>query len=156
MPAGKYTSDIDYNRALLLEKLRYNEIKTLKVCFSGSNDSGDLDIAEIVSVDEDDLKIDFLKGITVPEAKMPPTPAFDVPGERDWKKNPATLYELIVEQCYSELESQHGGWEIDQGLSGEFVFEPLAGHTGREKMTLQVWDTEHDDYDYEDEEYDDN
>jgi hypothetical protein len=147
VPAGKYIDKLDYNRALLLEQLRYHEIKRLVVSFSGSNDSGSCDIAEIISLDDERLKCEILNVVTVPTAKM--STQFEFGGkERDWTVKPATLTELVYEVCEEELERSHGGWEINAGFFGRDCLRASAHFEKRETMCVECWQND-DDYDYE-------
>lgn len=147
--AGKRNLDI------LLEQLRYHEIKRLCMSFSGSNDSGDVYITDIKSIDDDvKLDADYLRSVNVTGACM--SDMYEEGGKlRDWEKKPPTLHDLAYEVCWAELEANCGGWEIDSGSCGDFVFEPLAPLDKREPVLFSVSYNERDDYDYEDEEYND-
>lgn len=151
--------DMQHNKELMLEKIRYHEIKSVCVTFSGSNDSGDLHVAKLepLSEDEADLFGNTLETVLVPEAKMPTRYEYnkDESVLRDWKKKPATLKEVIEEVCYYELELAHGGWEINDGSYGTITIEPLAKFHDRDRIHFDVNYYAPDDYDYDDDEYND-
>lgn len=146
---------VKHNLAILLEQLRYHEIKRLCVSFSGSGDSGDVYVTEIKSID-DDVKLDteYLRTITVTgDPHM--SDMWEGSQKRDWKKKPPTLHDLAYEVCWAELEASCGGWEIDNGSCGEFVFEPLATLSKGEPVIFNFSYNEPDYDNYEDEEYND-
>lgn len=39
-----------------------------------------------------------------------------------WKEN-CTVEEIVESLCYEVLSSEHGGWEINDGSFGEFIFD---------------------------------
>lgn len=148
--------DQKHNLDLLLSKLQYHEIKSVTLSFRGSNDSGDLTIDEIEALDDDEeIPERLLDHTHVLGAKM--SNAFDgaTGKERDWIKKPPTLKELIDEVCLAELESQHGGWEIDVGSSGTISITPLAHFDNKKPFVVECWQNDDSDYDYEEEEYND-
>ena len=58
------------NTELLVDALIYNEIKLVRVPFSGSGDSGQLDNPEAKSIDDDvEITTAMLDTIIIPEAK---------------------------------------------------------------------------------------
>ena len=153
------TSRMEHNMTVMLETLRQNEIKEVVVNFSGSNDSGGVDIGNVTPLDGDPTHSTLLlDDIKVPAANMPPRMLF-LPGPdhkmaaRDWKAVPPTLHELILEVCEQELEAAHAGWEIDAGSCGSIHIEPLAEFHDEKPFLINI--VENDDYDYEDEEYND-
>lgn len=159
--ATDWDLDQKHNKALVLEQLRYHEIKRVCVSFTGSGDDGQIDIASATAIDpeENANAMTLLRSVKVKNTKMPET--YENYGGvgtavlRDWEKKPPTLAELVEEVCYRELENQHGGWEIDVGHSGNIVIEPLAAFESRQPFVLDIWENDDDDYDYESEEYND-
>lgn len=150
----KPSTAVKHNLNLLLDQLRYHEIKRLCVSFSGSNDSGDVYITAIKSIDDDvKLDVEYLRTITVAGASQM-SDMWEGSQKRDWKKKPPTLHDLAYEVCWAELEASCGGWEIDNGSCGEFIFEPLATLEKRDPVIFHFSHNERD-YDYEDEEYND-
>lgn len=154
MTATKLSASVQHNLKLLLEQLRYHEIKRICVSFSGSGDSGDVYVTEVKSID-DDVKLDteYLRTITVTGTPHM-SDMWEGDKKRDWKKKPPTLHDLAYEVCWAELEASCGGWEIDNGSCGEFIFEPLAALSERDPVIFSFSYNERE-YDYESEEYND-
>jgi len=153
---SKMSPAVRHNLTLLLDALRYHEIKRMRVSFRGSGDSGDIYVTKIESID-DDVKLDdeYLRSSYVTGAHM--SEMWEGGNKRDWTKKPPTIYDLAYEVCWAELEASCGGWEIDNGSSGEFIFEPLAPLQKRDQVIFHFSHNERDyDYsDYEGEEYND-
>ena len=162
MAIAKALTNHDKNKKLLLDKLGYYEIKKVVVDFSGSGDSGSLGDITVYPLDEEtETTAEALGDIFVPAAVMSPEIDWSTspPTERDWKKNPASLKDLLEEVCYQELETGYAGWEINGGTSGSITFVPLAAQFSPNKKQISVaiefHEDEDDDYDYESEGYND-
>lgn len=156
------------NRELLLQALFQNEIKYVTARFSGSGDSGQIDNVTAESIDDEDIDNQTLDSIKLPgiipageennmEWSVLPGSNSSTYHARDFTKNPLTLGGLIDLVVYEELESAHGGWEIDAGSSGNVDIQvPMSGVEGAESaITIGYCENEPDYHDYDDEEYND-
>lgn len=153
-------TDQKHNITVLMEQLQYHEIKAVHVSFSGSNDSGDVTIARLEALTpKEEIPEGLLDLVRVPKAKMPEVFEFGIDGKarvRDWKTNPPSLRELLVDVCYEELEARHGGWEINAGSVGNIILTPLAHYYKTQQIVFHIeYGYADSSYDYEDEEYND-
>lgn len=154
---------IDNNRRVLLRTLFENEIKALKVHFDGSGDSGEINEVQVTSIDDEiEISEGVLASIVVPPEGLTGDELTKcwTNGEhrdRDFKKNPVTLYDLILTVCYGMLNDMHGGWELNAGSYGDiFIDVPFGGH----ELSADAISIDYTDYpdaydDYEEEEYND-
>lgn len=142
---------------ILMDKLLYHEIKKVIVVFSGSDDSGDVDITSAVNIDGEPVTEAQLDAIIVPEAALEMTdeyetdPVSGVVRLRDFTKRPPTLRELIQDSAYHILEQIHGGWEINSGSLGSIVFESAPNPKDadvRVDYSSRDYDDSEDDEDY--------
>jgi len=107
---------VDGNKARLMAVLAGAGITTIVVAFDGVGDSGQIDSVAAKAGDE--------------EVALPP---MEVELARlDFGSDAETrvaqpLPEAIELLCYALLESEHGGWENNEGAYGAFIFDVAAG-----------------------------
>jgi hypothetical protein len=93
-------------------------VTKIDVSFDGYGDSGE--------VGEPLVSPDSAK--TVLEFPVPNTQHEDRVWHQDGKSETVikdySVSEALSEICYSLLEHGHGGWEINEGSCGDFVFKP--------------------------------
>lgn len=144
---------------ILMDKLLYHEIKKVIVVFSGSDDSGEVDITNAVNIDNEPITEAQLDAILVPQAALEmlneyeTDPVTGVVRLRDFTKRPPTLRELIKDSTYQILEHIHGGWEINSGSFGTIVFQPAPNPKDAD-VHVDYSSRECDDNDYEDDDED--
>ena len=111
----------------LIKICKDNKVDKWKVNYEGSCDSGSIDQVELdkkfEKIQVNKLYCDCCKA----EEKVP-------------------LKEFIEDVCYDILECHHGGWEINEGSSGEFNYE-----IGIIKLThdLNIIETNTSEFEYE-------
>lgn len=102
-------------KAKLFDSLEASGIVLVTVTFDGCGDSGQIE--DIAAFDEHG-QVD-LKGITLPALDGQPT---DVPDAA--VADP--IADAIETLAYDLLESEHGGWENNDGAYGEFTFDVVS------------------------------
>lgn len=106
---------VSRNKVAVFDALAAAGIDTLEVSFDGCNDSGQIE------------------GMLPRRAgEMVPLPDVRIAGHfADYNQDglvesTAPLQQSIEELCYGFLEMEQGGWEIDEGAFGEFIFDVAA------------------------------
>jgi hypothetical protein len=104
----------DAARRTLIRELRSAGVERVEVDFDGYGDSGSIE------------GIAFTPSVKNIEEKEVPDTAFEFTEWRNDKpkkvKRNKTIRELIDDVCYGILGTEHGGWEINEGSFGNFVF----------------------------------
>ena len=93
-------------------KLKELKIKSFRVEYSGSGDSGEIDE---ISYEPKDLKIE----VDVGTWKKFDQQSFEYKETNE----PKPLKDFIEDFCYELLEDNHGGWEINEGQSGAIEWD---------------------------------
>ena len=116
-------SRVKFNKPLLFRGLSAHEITSVEVEFNGCGDSGQIEDTRFyrgkAKVSNNDKTGDSL----VEGAVVINNATWDEK-KREWVRSTKTptIAELIEHICYDLLEANHGGWEINEGSYGEFVF----------------------------------
>lgn len=105
---------------LLLEKLRYYEVKEINVSYSGSGDSGNIDVIDITSIDDEEMSTDELASLLVPEYTEHRY-EYTRAGQ---KVRPNTLADLLETVVLEIIDSRYPGWEINAGGCGAVTICP--------------------------------
>jgi len=93
-------------------KLKDLKIKSFRVEYSGSGDSGEIDE---IFYEPNDLKIE----VDVGTWKKFDQQSFEYKETNELKP----LKDFIEDFCYELLEDNHGGWEINEGQSGAIEWD---------------------------------
>lgn len=99
-------------KANLFDALEASGILLVTVTFDGCGDSGQIE--DISAVDEHGA-VD-LAGIALPQPDCQS-------GDSSESDAPGQITDAIETLAYDLLESEHGGWEINEGAFGEFRFD---------------------------------
>ncbi len=117
------------NKSAVFAALAGAGIATVIVSFDGYGDSGQID-----SIDARDAA-----NTNVPLPDQTISIVAIVWGQSAPESRPMTLTEAIEHLVYDALSETHGGWELDEGAYGEFVFD-VPAHEIRldynERMTV--------------------
>ena len=109
------TKKLDATKEVLFDILEKNNVERFSVDFDGSGDSGQIDS---INLDKKILS-QKVKGICFREGTF-----WDNEKNESVKKtrDEATVEEVVEQLCYDYLEDKCGGWEINEGSYGEFIF----------------------------------
>jgi hypothetical protein len=150
------------NLDLVLDAIKYHEIKTVRVHFDGNNDDGGIHQVQVELLDPDDTEVDcgkrLIDSVKITTLKLHPeaSPYDAVTGKRrDWLKKPPTLREAIEIVCYDFLDAEAGGYECGAGSYGTITLTPLGPLMPEpvDKVQFEIYGHDDDEYYEDDEEY---
>jgi hypothetical protein len=120
----KKAEQVKHNAKLLFDTLQETKVASIVVTFDGCGDSG-----QIESITYEDHREK-----EVSEPKLLVKGSF-TGKHHEWNDEKKTFVEVgggegkvreIIEQiCYDKLGASHGGWEINEGSYGTFLFDVL-------------------------------
>lgn len=113
----------EYNREALKNAFEKLKIKTALVEFDGSGDSGQVEHIYANGKSYEPKDTDVAEGFLSHEGT---TWCGDGTTSHRWSVSP-NLYDALESFCYSILQREHGGWEINAGSFGNFTFELKGG-----------------------------
>ena len=112
---------LGHNRAALMAALKEHNVKTVIVTYSGAGDSGDVDGVE--TIPKQAIKALETSNVTLrqPKGQM-------VDGEYGYIKEDIEqpIIDALRTFTFNWVEIRHGGWEINDGSSGEVIFDLKA------------------------------
>ena len=119
----------ELNKAALVRAVKPLGLTRIEVDFSGSGDSGQIDEVRYFVGKQQLSNVDTLKLTLVVEASISDSTTY-CETKKEWvttTKSP-NIEELVEQICYDLLGANHGGWEINEGSFGEFVFSFSKGN----------------------------
>lgn len=119
----KRATSAELNKAALVEAIRPIGLTRIEVDFNGSGDSGQVDEVRYFIGKKEPEDLETIKRTLVQQAKINDSTNWS-DDKKEWvttTKSP-TIEELVEQICYDLLSANHGGWEINEGSFGEFVF----------------------------------
>lgn len=116
MPTVHLTEEQKASRDIILDILSTKKVKSFTVTFDGSGDSGQIEDITL----KDSLLESNVIGATVSAGTV-----WTSEGSVKQINTEPTMREVIEELCYAVLEGVCGGWEINEGSYGEFVFDVI-------------------------------
>jgi len=114
---------ITKNKLKILKELKTKtNIKYVEVAYSGSGDSGAIDGVTFLDAAKESIKTKDIPNINI---------KYDLLTNGWWSdkdvasctKKESNLSEAIDDFCWSVLERKKGGWEINDGSEGYFMFD---------------------------------
>lgn len=119
----KISNDIRDTKDIIFDILTNIGVEKFEISFDGSGDSGQVDEPQGVVPKKAAKKFDSLLEEKVEGARISDGTRYGPNGsEQIWKED-ACLKEMIENVCYETLEGVCGGWEINEGSYGCFVFD---------------------------------
>jgi hypothetical protein len=119
----KRATSAERNKAALVEAIKPIGLTRIEVDFNGSGDSGQVDEVRYFIGKKEPEDLETIKRTLVQQAKINNSTNWS-DDKKEWvttTKSP-TIEELVEQICYDLLSANHGGWEINEGSFGEFVF----------------------------------
>jgi len=119
----KRATSAELNKAALVEAIKPIGLTRLEVDFNGGGDSGQVDEVRYFKGKKEPKDLETIKRTLVQQAKINDSTTY-CETKKEWvttTKCP-TIEELVEQICYDLLSANHGGWEINEGSYGEFVF----------------------------------
>jgi hypothetical protein len=129
MSDAQYKETLNSNKQIIFKILKALKINKVTVDYSGYGDSGQIDSVSFFRSSKKGVDINKLtNGLIISGLKKCNLGYGTVNGSfsytRSYEDYPVTsdIESVIKDMCYDLLEEHHGGWEINSGSSGEFVF----------------------------------
>jgi hypothetical protein len=119
----KRATSAELNKAALVEAIKPIGLTRIEVDFNGGGDSGQVDEVRYFIGKKEPEDLETIKRTLVQQAKINDSTNWS-DDKKEWvttTKSP-TIEELVEQICYDLLSANHGGWEINEGSYGEFVF----------------------------------
>ena len=119
----KRATSAELNKAALVEAIRPIGLTRIEVDFNGSGDSGQVDEVRYFIGKKEPKDLETIKKTLVQQAKINDSTTY-CETKKEWVTTSRcqTIEELVEQICYDLLSANHGGWEINEGSYGEFVF----------------------------------
>jgi len=120
----KRATSAELNKAALATAVKLLRITRIEAEFSGSGDSGQIDEVRYFAGKQRINNVDMIKKLIVADASINDSTTY-CETKKEWvttTKSP-NIEELVEQICYDLLGANHGGWEINEGSFGEFVFK---------------------------------
>lgn len=113
----------ELNKAALVEAIKPIGLTRIEVDFNGSGDSGQVDEVRYFKGKKEPKDLETIKRTLVQQAKINDSTTY-CETKKEWVTTTRSpnIEELVEQICYDLLEANHGGWEINEGSYGEFVF----------------------------------
>ena len=125
----KRATSAELNKDALVRAVKPLGLTRIEVEFSGCGDSGQVDEVRYFVGKQQLGDVDTLKKTIVVEASINDSTTY-CETKKEWvttTKSP-NIEELVEQICYDLLGANHGGWEINEGSFGEFVFSLGKGN----------------------------
>lgn len=119
----KRATSAELNKSALVEAIKPIGLTRIEVDFNGGGDSGQVDGVRYFKGKKELGDLETVKRTLVQQAKINDSTTY-CETKKEWvttTKCP-TIGELVEQICYDLLAANHGGWEINEGSFGEFVF----------------------------------
>ena len=115
------TESLGHNRAALMAALKEHNVKTAIVTYSGAGDSGDVDGVETIPQEA-------IKALEASKVTMRLPKGEFVDGQYVYRKEDVeqSIVDALRAFTFNWVEIRHGGWEINDGSSGEVIFDVKA------------------------------
>ena len=134
MSDTQYREVLKSNKQIIFKILKALRINKVTVDYNGYGDSGQIDSVSFFRSSKKEINIRKLtNGLIISGLKKCNQGYSMAAGvfsqTRSYEDLPPTsnIESVIKDMCYDLLEEHHGGWEINSGSSGEFVFSVPEG-----------------------------
>lgn len=125
----KRATSAELNKVALVRAVKPLGLTRIEVEFSGGGDSGQIDEVRYFVGKQQLGDVDAIKKTLVVEASISDSTTY-CETKKEWvttTKSP-NIEELVEQICYDLLGANHGGWEINEGSFGEFIFSFNKGN----------------------------
>lgn len=99
---------------ILFDLLAQEKINKFAVTFDGSGDSGQIEDVDL----EDNILDKEVEGVRIPNGWQ-----YSTEGKTRIYDDAKTIRDIVDGICYDVLEQVAGGWEINSGSYGTFIFD---------------------------------
>jgi hypothetical protein len=130
----KKADKVKYHANLLFDTLAQTKVSSIEVSFEGCGDSGQIESVDYTDANGKGIDEAYLDKIIVKGSAKTSYHKWDEKTKKLVKTEAkeGNIREIIEEVCYDKLGASHGGWELNEGSYGTFLFD-VAGR----KVTLE-------------------
>ncbi len=119
---------VKYHSNLLFDTLAQTKVSSIEVSFEGCGDSGQIESVDYTDANGKGIDEAYLNKIIVKGSEKTSYHQWDEKKKMLVKTEPreGNVREIVEEICYDKLGASHGGWEINEGSYGTFLFDVAA------------------------------
>ena len=130
----KKADKVKYHSNLLFDTLAQTKVSSIEVSFEGCGDSGQIEAVDYTDANGKGIDEAYLDKVIVKGSEKTSYHQWDEKKKMLVKTEAkeGNIREIIEEICYDKLGASHGGWEINEGSYGTFLFDVAA-----RKVTLE-------------------
>jgi hypothetical protein len=130
----KKADKVKYHANLLFDTLAQTKVSSIEVSFEGCGDSGQIEAVDYTDSKGKGIDEAYLDKIIVKGSAKTSYHKWDEKKKEMvlTEAREGNIREIIEEICYDKLGASHGGWELNEGSYGTFLFD-VAGR----KVTLE-------------------
>ena len=121
----KKADRVKYHANLLFDTLAQTKVSSIEVSFEGCGDSGQIESVDYTDANGKGIDEAYLDKIFVKGSEKTSYHQWDEKKKKLvlTEDREGNIKEIIEEVCYDKLGASHGGWEINEGSYGTFVFD---------------------------------
>jgi hypothetical protein len=121
----KKADRVKYHANLLFDTLAQTKVSSIEVSFEGCGDSGQIESVDYTDANGKGIDEAYLDKIIVKGSEKTSYHQWDEKKKKLvlTEAREGNIKEIIEEVCYDKLGASHGGWEINEGSYGTFVFD---------------------------------
>jgi hypothetical protein len=130
----KKADRVKYHANLLFDTLAQTKVSSIEVSFEGCGDSGQIEAVDYTDANGKGIDEAYLNKTIVKGSEKTSYHQWDEKKKEMvlTEAREGNVREIVEEICYDKLTASHGGWEINEGSYGTFLFD-VAGR----KVTLE-------------------
>ena len=124
----KKADRVKYHANLLFDTLAQTKVSSIEVSFEGCGDSGQIEAVDYTDANGKGIDEAYLNKTIVKGSEKTSYHKWDEKKKMLVKTEPreGNVREIVEEICYDKLGASHGGWEINEGSYGTFLFDIAA------------------------------
>jgi hypothetical protein len=121
----KKADRVKYHANLLFDTLAQTKVSSIEVSFEGCGDSGQIESVDYTDANGKGIDEAYLDKIIVKGSEKTSYHQWDEKKKKLvlTKAREGNVREIVEEVCYDKLGASHGGWELNEGSYGTFVFD---------------------------------
>ena len=123
----KKADRLKYHSNLLFDTLAQTKVSSIEVAFEGCGDSGQIEAVDYTDANGKGIDEAYLNKTIVKGSEKTSYHQWDEKTKKLVKTEAreGNIREIIEEICYDKLGASHGGWEINEGSYGTFLFDVI-------------------------------
>jgi hypothetical protein len=116
---------VKYHSNLLFDTLAQTKVSSIEVSFEGCGDSGQIESVDYSDANGKGIDEAYLNKTIVKGSAKTSYHQWDEKKKMlvETEAREGNIREIVEEVCYDKLGSSHGGWEINEGSYGTFIFD---------------------------------